>query len=543
MKLFKQISTLIAGTLLSVPVGMAAQNLMPSGSPLYKLPYKNTYVMETLVAENQFRTQKTVKTIPGAFEKARKLLPAPYWEGHNEQINMYWKAWQIGIKNICQPEDGSGFVSSYIAPAYNGNIFMWDDSFITMFCRYGRRFFPFQQTLDNFYAKQHPDGFICREIRADGSDCFGRYDPTSTGPNLLPWSEWLYYTSTGDENRLNKVFPVLAAYYKWLKLNRTWRNGTYWSSGWGTGMDNMPRVPEGYNTIYSNGHMIWLDACLQQIQVAQILLKMGFYLERWQEIEEFEDDIKKLTNYINKNMWSEKDGFLYDQYENDSLSGTQGIYAYWALHTDVLPKQRLDRLVAHLDDTATFNRPHRVPSLSAANSKYKANGRYWVGGVWPGTNYMVVSGLVEKGYRRMAWDIVRNHYDQVFKVFQETGTFWEYYAPEATEPGFMARKDFVGWTGLPPIADLIEYIFGIRSDYAEKKLTIDVNLLDGYGIDHYPWGEDGQLDIKVGKRKNSDQKPHVTIKSTSDIEVTLLWGNGDQPHRLVKHIKVGNNTL
>ena len=33
------------------------QNLMPSGSPLYKLPYKNTYVMETLVAENAFRTK------------------------------------------------------------------------------------------------------------------------------------------------------------------------------------------------------------------------------------------------------------------------------------------------------------------------------------------------------------------------------------------------------------------------------------------------------------------------------------------------------
>ena len=35
-----------------------AQNLISSGSPLYKLPYKNTYVMQTLVAENTFRTAK-----------------------------------------------------------------------------------------------------------------------------------------------------------------------------------------------------------------------------------------------------------------------------------------------------------------------------------------------------------------------------------------------------------------------------------------------------------------------------------------------------
>lgn len=158
-----------------------AQNLISSGSPLYKLPYKNTYVMQTLVAENTFRTAKVEKPKPGTFEQARKVLPSPYWEGHQKEIEMYWKAWQIGLKNVCQPLDDSGFVTSYISPAYNGNIFMWDDAFITMFCRYGDRFFPFQKTLDNFYAKQHPDGFICREIRADGSDCFGRYDPTSTG--------------------------------------------------------------------------------------------------------------------------------------------------------------------------------------------------------------------------------------------------------------------------------------------------------------------------------------------------------------------------
>ena len=139
-----------------------AQNLISSGSPLYKLPYKNTYVMQTLVAENTFRTAKVEKPKPGSFEQAKKVLPAPYWEGHENEIEMYWKAWQIGIKNVCQPLDNSGFVTSYISPAYNGNIFMWDDAFITMFCRYGDRFFPFQKTLDNFYAKQHPDGFMLR---------------------------------------------------------------------------------------------------------------------------------------------------------------------------------------------------------------------------------------------------------------------------------------------------------------------------------------------------------------------------------------------
>lgn len=510
-----------------------------TGSSKYNLPYKDTYVMQALVTENSFRMAKTVVVKPGTYEKALTILPVPYWEGHKQEIEMYWKAWKLALSNICMPQDDSGFICSYISPAYNGNIFMWDDAFITMFCRYGRNFFPFQRTLDNFYAKQHPDGFICREIRADGSDCFGRYDPVSTGPNILPWSEILYLNQFGDTERLNKIFPVLSAYYKWLKLNRTWRNGTYWSSGWGTGMDNMPRVPANYNTIYSNGHMIWLDTCLQQIFMADILLKMGFYLERWQEIEEFEDDIKTLSAYINQNMWNDKDHFLYDQYADGALSSTKGIYAYWALHTNVLPKDRQDSLVRELDNTETFNRPHRVASLAANNPKYKENGRYWLGGVWAPTDYMVISGLLDKGYKKLAYDIARNHYENVFEVYKKTGTFWEYYSPEKAEPGFLARKDFVGWTGLPPIAVLIENIFGIRANVMEHKITIDVNLTDGYGISRYPYGKDGLISIKVKKRASEAEEPKISIETNVPFEVTILWGD----NKKVVNAKVGTQSF
>ena len=134
---------------------------------------------------------------------------------------MYWFAWKIGFQNIRKASDESGFISTYIDTAYNGNLFMWDSAFITMFARYGNRVFPFQKTLDNFYIKQHLDGFICREIKGDtGEDCFSRYDPTSTGPNIIPWSELEYYKHFGDRERLNRIFPVLCAYNRWLKLNR-----------------------------------------------------------------------------------------------------------------------------------------------------------------------------------------------------------------------------------------------------------------------------------------------------------------------------------
>ena len=300
--------SLLAAGAASVPAGnLLAQEKMEEKRPKYNLPYKNTYLKEPFVTENEFRTAKPETITPGTFEEAKQILPDPTWSGHEKEIEMYWKAWQIGIGNIKAPEPDSGFVCSYLDVAYNGNIFMWDSAFMMMFARFGTRFFPFQRTLDNFYAKQHPDGFICREIKADGADCFERYDPTSTGPNILPWSEIVYYKQFGDIDRLHKIFPALCAYYKWLKLNHTWRNGTYWTSGWGTGMDNMPRVEPKYNPIYSHGHMIWLDVCLQQYFTAGHLLEMGFYLERWQEIEEFEDEPFDAAPYFDDSRFSDDD--------------------------------------------------------------------------------------------------------------------------------------------------------------------------------------------------------------------------------------------
>lgn len=515
----------LAGTTLALSplAGSAAER-----KSKYKLPYKNTYVKNLFVAENEFRMMEPRVIEAPTFEKAKEVLPVPFWKGHEQAIDMYWKAWEIGIKNIRKPQKDSGFVSSYLDTAYNGHIFMWDSAFITLFARYGTRLFPFQQTLDNFYALQHLDGFICREIMASGDDCFERYDPVSTGPNIIPWSELEYYNHFGNWDRINAVFPAVSAYCQWLRLNRTWRDGSYWSSGWGTGMDNMPRVQKKYNMIYSNGHMVWLDTCLQQLMIDRILLQFGFVLERWQEIEDVEDEIGVLSKYIKEYLWDDKTGFLYDRYADGSLSTLKGIGAFWALHADVLEKEQLDKLVAHLSDPKTFNRKFPVPSLSADNPQYQDDGRYWQGGIWAPTNYMIIKGLQKNGYKEQAFDIANRHHDQIFQVFQKTGTFWEYYAPESANPGLLARPDFVGWTGLPPIAVLIEGIFGINVDYPKKTVTWDVNLLEEHGIDRYPIGPDGMLSFKCLARKSAGEKPSIEINSNTDLTLKLSWKGGTE---------------
>ena len=185
-----------------------------------------SYIDNPYFSENAFHDVHT-EELP-EYEKIKHLLPKPIWDGHETELECYDFAWKTAFKNIKNPSKESGFVSPFIDTAFNGDLFMWDSSFILMFCKYASHIFNFQQTLDNFYAKQHRDGYICRQLNEkNGGDAFSRFDPTSTGPNIMPWCEWEFFRQSGDKERLQKVFPCLLAYHEWLKENHTWRDGSY----------------------------------------------------------------------------------------------------------------------------------------------------------------------------------------------------------------------------------------------------------------------------------------------------------------------------
>ncbi len=140
---------------------------------------------------------------------------------------------------------------------------------------------------------------------------------------------------------------------------------------------------------------------------------------------------------------------------------------------------------------------------------------------------MVIDGLWRKGYRDLSREIADNHFGNVFQVWKDTGTFWEYYAPESVEPGFMARKDFVGWAGLPPIAEFIECILGIRGQYSENRIEWDVRQLEAHGIERYPFGPEGVVGLKVAARKSASEKPVVTVTTNVPFTLIITWGNGE----------------
>ena len=490
--------------------------------------YLEWYIEEPLVAQNAYLLRPAQTDSIPSFKNCRQHLPNPIWPANPTAIEAYWQTWKLAWKNLKRVSPESGFVSNYIDTAFNDCLFMWDSAFIVQFGRYGEHAFPFQNTLDNLYACQHPDGFICREIRVlDGTDQWHRNGPFATGPNVLAWAEWEYFQNHGNLDRLSDVFAPLLAYHRWTRRNRTWQDGSYWTTGLGSGMDNMPRVPEGCDPGKEHAFLTWVDATFQAILSARLLVKMGSLLGK-SGLGAEREEAEKLTEYANHALWDDAESFYFDRQADGNLIRSKSVAGYWGLLAGAVPASRLDAFVGHLDDPHSFRRHHRVPSLAADAPSYEPEtGDYWRGSIWAPTTYMILKGLTAVGKEDLAFDIASNHHQRTLEVFESTGTFWENYAPESSAPGRPAKSDFVGWTGLSPIAVLLEYRFGLRpNDPLAGRLLWDIRLLDEIGVDNYPLGPNAVLNLHCAARGSQTEEPIVSIKSSEPVEVEIRWSSG-----------------
>ncbi|RMG91617.1 MAG: glycoside hydrolase [Chloroflexi bacterium] len=475
---------------------------------------------EPLVSKNTFRQRAYQPQPIPVFSQARPLLPVPILPEHATWVEMYWRAWEMAWSNLRQPTPASGFVANFIDTAFNDNTFMWDSAFMVQFGLYARRIVDFMGTLSNFYAKQHEDGFICREINTyEGYDYFYPFDPNGTGPNILAWAEWRYYRATGDDSRLKEVFWPLVAYHRWCRAHRTWPDGMYWATGLSSGMDNQPRVPD---SMHYHRHWTWVDANMQAALSCYVLSQMAQMLGEEALVMELGQERAHLIHQINARLWNEEQAFYQDVSPDGRFSKVKSIGAYWGLlDPGIVPEKRLAKFIQPLRESWAFKLPHRIPSQSADSEGYNAEtGHYWRGGVWAPTNYMVLKGLRQVGQHGLAHEIAINHLQNVSAVYQRTDTFWENYAPETAAPGDPAKPDFVGWTGLSPIAVLLEDVIGIGVDWPQRRVFWDRRLEteSEYGVQNYPLGGDGTMSLLGDAQR---------IVVTTDVPFTLTVWHGE----------------
>ncbi|MEK7767444.1 MAG: glycoside hydrolase, partial [bacterium] len=113
-----------------------------------------------------------------------------------------------------------------------------------------------------------------------------------------------------------------------------------------------------------------------------------------------------------------------------------------------------------------------------------------------------------------------------------TGTVFENYAPERPAPGRPAKRDFVGWGGVGPVAVLLEYVFGLRPDVPRGELLWDVRLREEHGVHRYPFGRSGSLDLVCHARASLREAPRIEARSSVPLTLRVIWAGGSRRLRL-----------
>ena len=501
------------------------------------------------------------------FAKLRSRLPSPIYDDNPVLVRLYWKAWELAFHNFYEPAPQSGFVSQFIDAAFNKNIFLWDSCFMTMFCNYAYPLVPGISSLDNFYAKQHEDGEICREIvRNTGTDFdewvnhedkplisrwgWPGYDEPGEGarnapvvymgrtipsPNpkltldaldhpILVWAELEHYRVTGDKDRLGKVWQPLVHYYAALQHYLRQGNGLYvtdWAS-----MDNSPR-----NAYLKNGGT-GIDISSEMALFARQLSEMGLILGKDTEAREYSAEADQLASAINQAMWDEKRKFYFDLMLGGKRVPVMTIAAYWTLLAGVASSGQAADLVAELKNPETFGRLNLVPTLAANQAGYEPLGGYWRGSVWAPTVTMIIQGLEKYGYSDLARGIALNHLELVAHVYEKTGTIWENYSPDHAQQGNPAKSDFVGWSGIGPIMYLLEYAIGLRPDAAHNRLVWRIEPGGRRGCERFRFN--GHVVSLIARPATNGSKGEIIhVQSDSPFELQAYF-QGAQRTFLVK---------
>lgn len=468
-----------------------------------------TYLPNPVVKANTLRTKSRDISPITEYKDCKRQLPA--LEGLSRSSCSCWDfCWKGMLDHRIEATEENGFLSEAVDTVFNGSVFLWDTVMTLQYAKYGSNAFDLTGSLDNFYARQHPDGFICREVRAtDGHESWHRHDPSSTGPDIFAWGEWDIYRLTGDTERLRLILPALIGYFYWLRAYRRNPDGTRFHSGWGSGIDNQPRgkavtLPGGISPDeipveyywFTPAAMSWIDATAQALLAAQTILRMIDETDSCQEHRGLiATEERLLRDVIHTKMYNEKTGFYSDLHGDGTVSDVKTLAAFWVLLTEGVPQERVDSMVSALEDPEQFKRPHMVPTLSADHPAYRADGDYWNGGVWPPTTYLVLRALRTQGYHELAFRIAKNHYDAVLEVYEQTGTVWENYAPETITPGGLSKPDMLGWSGLGPIAVLTEFLCGIEIDIPKGNVGIVSSHISDYRLENLSVGDHKRLSV------------------------------------------------
>lgn len=474
---------------------------------------------------------------PPSFDTVAGRLPVPVLDGNPSAIKVYWYCWKtlFTVWSYGPSAADHQAVTNMIGlPTWGpwGSSMVWDTCFILHFARYGAQAYPFIRSLDDCYARQHENGFICREADKNNREVYSGYP---VNPPLFAWAEWEWYAINKDKERLQRVLlPIVKQYEWWLRYQRR-ENGLYWTVGLNEA-DDSPRNALMYYSVSANSY---------QGLAAQYLTMIAHEVGREDLKEFFEAQQRELKAMVNAKFWDARHQIYNDltrerQPITELTSGSlcKHVHMFWPLMAGFVPADRIDSMVNEIMNPNTFNRRNGVASLSADSAGYNSDtGQYWRGAVWPPAQCMLQEGLLTINREDLAHALAEKYFNACLETFGKQGTLTENLAPD--KPLGCGVGNFVGWTGIGPVANLIEFILGFNLDASRNTITWTIRRTDRHGLQNLNF-VGFKVDLLCQARPSSSAPCQISV--TSDGAFILRLRNGAGP-MVEKTIVKGTQTI
>lgn len=308
------------------------------------------------------------------------------------------------------------------------------------------------------------------------------YNDNPRKPVIAQHAAFLTKLMKGDAEWLRDKFEMLQHHI--TKLKEHHRNKAtglyYWFNDVGVGIDNDPTV--FFRPERSSGNIYLNSLMYKELLSMQYLAKQLGFVDL---AKSYASSANELKDAMYKNCWDPRDGMFYSVdlnlmpvTEKPTWGGSFVIHSgcprnydclimrieYWAcfmpLWNGLATKEQAGRILTHVMDTATFNAPAGIRSLSKMEKMYDVsatgNPSNWRGPIWIVTNYMVFRGLLNYGFEKEARQLAEKTILLLGRDIEKNGALHEFYDPESGLP--LMNKGFQNWDYL--VANMMAWYEG-----------------------------------------------------------------------------------
>ena len=417
----------------------------------------------------------------------------------------------------------------------------------------------------------------------------------SANPPLLAAAELHHYRISQNKPRLEQVINSLEELTEWLENNlmitRNELQGLFRLGRAGSGLDNLPlgkgifehfvqqagiQSPSNLETIpqiMRDAQFARVDTSAQMVIHYRAMADIERLLGYHKESKQYKKKADKLAQKINECLWHSEVRFYFDavgqcvgkasinpHFQRFTLA------SYWPLYANIATLEQARTMTQYLQHPDYFATELPYPALATSDPDFYKDGDvfsgdwgdYWNGGVWPPLMYVVLKGLQNYPQDSVIWNEVHRasqlYISGLSDTMFEEGEFDENYIDEYKRRIYEynsplggvgkrghrggrieAKKKFVGWGGVGPIALMQEVVIGM----VIEETRIVWNLYDP--------GEDmGISNLKVG---DSTFSIHYTANLSSmqpakeDFNIEVSNASGCDIKTLIVQFREDSNQL